>query len=230
MLEFTSFLSLCETTHKMEVRTNWILTESVNVHVVKFVNSFVSRRLVMKNFVLAVVLSAFFAGTQSVRADQNKPELDVLFGLLQDELSHYQAEGVIRQIWGHWLDTDNEELSSVMDAGIDDMSNSDLKVALERFTEAIDLKPDFAEAWNKRATVYYMLGDFEKSSRDVEETLKLEPRHFGALSGQGMILLNQQKPRKALEYFKRALDMNPFMSGVIQTVRYLEEQEKNDLI
>ncbi|MEM7193866.1 MAG: tetratricopeptide repeat protein [Pseudomonadota bacterium] len=184
----------------------------------------------MKNFVLAVVLSAFFAGTQSVRADQNKPELDVLFGLLQDELSHYQAEGVIRQIWGHWLDTDNEELSSVMDAGIDDMSNSDLKVALERFTEAIDLKPDFAEAWNKRATVYYMLGDFEKSSRDVEETLKLEPRHFGALSGQGMILLNQQKPRKALEYFKRALDMNPFMSGVIQTVRYLEEQEKNDLI
>ena len=184
----------------------------------------------MKKTILVLCFTWLGGMFSLVNSDQNKPELDVLFELLNEGIADYQAQDVTRQIWQHWLDTDSEELQGLMQAGMQDMNNSDFEIAIERFTDAIDLQPDFAEAWNKRATVYYMLGEFDLSTADVAQTLKLEPRHFGALSGQGMIYMNLDDADAALDYFKRALDVNPYMVSVRKTVELLEAERKKDLI
>ena len=178
----------------------------------------------------ALLIAAVFAISSQVRADQNEPELNVLFELLKENISEYEAADVTRQIWQHWLATDNKELEMLMQGGMDDMSSADLKLAVEKFSEAIDMAPAFAEAWNKRATVYFMMGEFELSTADVAATLSLEPRHFGALSGQGMIYMQLENHDAALDYFKRALEVNPFMDQVRRTIEYLESEKSKDLI
>ncbi|MDE0716122.1 MAG: tetratricopeptide repeat protein, partial [Gammaproteobacteria bacterium] len=103
------------------------------------------------------------------------------------------------------------------------MNQFALDEAAQIFTDLIDIAPDFAEAWNKRATVLYMMGKYDQSTADVRETLRLEPRHFGALSGQGLIYMETGKQAEALHWFRRALEVNPFMEGVQQNVKLLED-------
>jgi len=95
------------------------------------------------------------------------------------------------------------------------------EAAVETFTRVIERKPEFAEGWNKRATVYYLLGEYEKSRADCDEVLKRNPHHFGALSGYGMIYLQLDQPARALDYFERALGVNPNLTSVGQTVEAL---------
>jgi tetratricopeptide (TPR) repeat protein len=105
--------------------------------------------------------------------------------------------------------------------------------AVETFTEVIKRKPDFAEGWNKRATAYFLAGEFEKSLADCDEVMKRNPAHFGALSGYGMIYLQLHKPEQALPYFERALAVNPNLTGIEQAVeaikQFLEQQAKDTI-
>ena len=94
---------------------------------------------------------------------------------------------------------------------------------METFTKAIQRKPDFAEAWNKRATVYFLMGEHEKSLKDCDEVMKRNPAHFGALAGYGQIYLQLDQPERALTYFRRALRVNPNMRGVQQVIPQLEQ-------
>ncbi|MEK7837740.1 MAG: tetratricopeptide repeat protein, partial [candidate division NC10 bacterium] len=96
------------------------------------------------------------------------------------------------------------------------------RAAIEAFTKIIDQKPDFAEGWNKRATIYYLIGEYEKSLKDCDEVMKRNPSHFGALAGYGQIYLQLGKPERALEYFQRALDVNPNMEQVEAAVEQLK--------
>ena len=85
--------------------------------------------------------------------------------------------------------------------------------AVERFSELIDAEPSFAEAWNKRATVYYLMDRYEDSVRDIERTLALEPRHFGAISGMGLIFLERADEVGALDAFEKVLEIHPYARG-----------------
>lgn len=107
------------------------------------------------------------------------------------------------------------------------MRRSDYGDAVSIYTRVIAIDPDFAEGWNRRATIYYLMGEYDLSTQDVEKTLALEPRHFGALSGQGLIYLRQEKPARAVEYFRQALDVNPHMRNIRHN---LESLEKDDVV
>ncbi len=158
-------------------------------------------------------------------ADQRAPALDGLFATLQaPQTSPGRAQQVTTEIWHHWLEATDEDAQRLMNLGITRMNEFALDQAVEIFTTLIDMSPDYAEAWNKRATVYYMIGEYDLSTADVKETLRLEPRHFGALSGQGLIYMQQDRKAEALHWFRRALDVNPFMDGVRQNVEMLEAE------
>jgi tetratricopeptide (TPR) repeat protein len=104
------------------------------------------------------------------------------------------------------------------------MAAEQLAVALDYFNRMVELAPDFAEAWNKRATVYYLMENYRASVLDIERTLELEPRHFGALSGLGMIYDAIDEPAAALRSFEAAVAINPHLDGPRQRIDLLRRQ------
>jgi tetratricopeptide (TPR) repeat protein len=146
----------------------------------------------------------------------------VLIGALSDadEVVRTLAEHSVWQVWGRSGDA---EADGLLQVGIEEMNRGDGPAAVETFTKAIQRKPDFAEAWNKRATVYFLMGEHEKSLKDCDEVMKRNPAHFGALAGYGQIYLQLDQPERALVYFRRALQVNPNMRGVQQVIPQLEQ-------
>ena len=146
----------------------------------------------------------------------------VLIGALsdRDEVVRTLAEHSVWQVWGRSGDA---EADGLLQVGIEEMNRGDGPAAVETFTKAIQRKPDFAEAWNKRATVYFLMGAHEKSLKDCDEVMKRNPAHFGALAGYGQIYLQLDQPERALVYFRRALQVNPNMRGVQQIIPQLEQ-------
>jgi tetratricopeptide (TPR) repeat protein len=138
-----------------------------------------------------------------------------------------------RAMWQLWSRSGDEEVDRLFAIGLEQMTRRQGDTAVETFTRIIQRRPDFAEGWNKRATVYYLLGQYEKSLADCDEVLKRNPYHFGALSGYGMIYLQLDRPAQALDYFERALAVNPNMGSVeetVETLRKLLLQKRKDMI
>jgi tetratricopeptide (TPR) repeat protein len=102
--------------------------------------------------------------------------------------------------------------------------------AIDVFTEAIELDPTWAEAWNKRATVFYMVGEFQKSQDDIDKVLELENRHFGALAGQGMVNIQLKNYEKAIMSYKKAQEIYPSMQSAEIMIKKIENLIKQDLI
>jgi len=146
----------------------------------------------------------------------------VLIGALsdRDEVVRTLAEHSVWQVWGR---SGDPEADGLLQVGIEEMNRGDGPAAVETFTKAIQRRPDFAEAWNKRATVYFLMGEHEKSLKDCDEVMKRNPAHFGALAGYGQIYLQLDQPERALTYFRRALRVNPNMRGVQQVIPQLEQ-------
>lgn len=136
-----------------------------------------------------------------------------------DEVVRALAE---HALWEVWSRSGDPEVDNLFQIGIEQMNQRDAAAAIATFGEIIRKKPEFAEGWNKRATLYYIVGEYEKSLADCEEVVKRNPVHFGALSGFGMIYLQLGKPEKALEYFQRALHVNPNLGQVEATVEQLK--------
>jgi len=128
-------------------------------------------------------------------------------------------------LWTVWSRSGDARVDDLFKRGVSEMNAEHFGEAIATFTRIIDLKPDFAEGWNKRATAYYLAGDYRRSLADCDEVIKRNPQHFGALSGYGQIYLQLDRPDKALEYFRRALAVNPNMDGVQSLVERLEEIE-----
>ncbi|MGI9315974.1 MAG: tetratricopeptide repeat protein [bacterium] len=177
------------------------------------------------------LLALFLVALPFGHADQNDKELDALFDtLLNVDTTPSQARVVTSEIWQQWLRTDSDEAQQMMSLGIELMNRYALDDAVRVFSALIEIEPDFAEAWNKRATVYYMMGKFDLSTADVAETVRLEPRHFGALSGQGLIYLKTNRREAAVEWFKKALKVNPFMENIRSSVEQIEQEIKANVI
>jgi tetratricopeptide (TPR) repeat protein len=125
-------------------------------------------------------------------------------------------------VWAVWSRSGDTQIDDLFKQGVAQMSGGRLNEAIETFTQITERRPDFAEGWNKRATAYFLAGDYRRSLADCDEVIKRNPQHFGALSGYGQIYLQLEEPDKALEYLRRALAINPNLQGVEGMVERLE--------
>jgi tetratricopeptide (TPR) repeat protein len=132
-----------------------------------------------------------------------------------------------RGLWLLWARSGDAAVDALMARGTEEMQSGQHDKAVETFTSVIKAKPDFAEGWNRRATVHYLAGDLERSIADCAEVLKRNRLHFGALSGLGQIYFQMQDYDQALVWFRRALEINPNMVGVEINIKGIEELQKD---
>lgn len=158
------------------------------------------------------VLPTFLAGGPAL-ADQRDDRLPKLFAELLGASDIGTARAVEARIWSLWYEHDDEAIVLLMRQGRAAMARQDHRSALRSFDQVVKIAPDFAEGWNARATLYYLMGRHEDSLADIERTLALEPRHFGALSGRGLVYSALEKWELALESFEAALAVHPQMPG-----------------
>jgi tetratricopeptide (TPR) repeat protein len=130
-------------------------------------------------------------------------------------------------LWLLWSRSGDAEVDRLMALGTEAMQAGRHGEAIQVFSKIIETKPQFAEGWNRRATVYYLAGQYDKSIADCHEVLKRNPRHFGALSGMGQIYVQREDYENALRWYRRALEVNPNMLGVEMNIRLLEERLKD---
>jgi tetratricopeptide (TPR) repeat protein len=138
----------------------------------------------------------------------------------QDQLVREAAE---QALWSIWHRSGRSEVDARLQDGIGEMQRGAFRQAIEIFTEVIEMAPDFAEGYNKRATTYYLMQEYEKSIYDCEATIARNPVHFGALSGSGLNYLGLRNLHKALEYFERAVEVNPNMLPIQQYIEAIKK-------
>jgi len=153
------------------------------------------------------------AMTRSGWADQTDSRLDGLFQRLQEAPGPEEAQLVEGLIWQIWVQSDDGAVRGLMNDGVAAMSRGDHRHALGKFDQMVVIAPDFAEGWNKRATVHYLLGNYAQSLADIAKTVALEPRHFGALAGRGLVYVQLEDERRALKAFEEALAIHPNLTS-----------------
>jgi len=162
------------------------------------------------------------AGACAVLGELGIPaDLPLLMAALHDPDARVRqgAEGAIWQVWSRSGDRATDQL---FERGLRQMQGGELPAAVETFSRVIGMNPDFAEGWNKRATVYFLLGEDDLSLKDCAEVLKRNPQHFGVLSGYGQLYVRKGELERALDYFRRALTVNPNMEGVRTSIELIE--------
>lgn len=164
------------------------------------------------------------ASSSRLPRNDRTQNLDFLFGALKVAPNEESAKAISDRIWGVWLgaggDTTNLLISRVRAA----IESKDLDLALQLLDKMIEFKPEYAEGWNQRATVFYMKKDYTRALRDLAQVLSHEPRHFGALFGVGVIMQEFGDDRRALEVYRRALELDPHMKRVSELVKTLAEK------
>jgi tetratricopeptide (TPR) repeat protein len=147
-----------------------------------------------------------------------------------DEEVRARAE---QAMWSIWARSGNEEVDRLYETGVRQMSAGELQQSIATFTRIIELDPDFAEGWNKRATLYFLVGDLRKSLADCDQVMKRNPQHFGALAGYAQIYFRLEYYDRALDYSRRALAINPNLDGVRRNMELIEhvlEQRRRQMI
>jgi tetratricopeptide (TPR) repeat protein len=125
-------------------------------------------------------------------------------------------------LWHVWSRSGSDAVDAVFESGMRQMESGDYPQAIATFTRVIEMKPDFAEGWNKRATLYFLTGDLRRSLADCDEVVKRNPQHFGVLSGYAQIYAQLGYYDRALDYARRALAVNPNLTGMRDAVEMLE--------
>ena len=181
----------------------------------------------MQRILITVII--FFSLQTLVNADLKN--LDLLFQKLKKESNQNIARSIEDKIWELWTthDTDNS-LTQMMNYGTILMNNRNYDEANRIFTKIINADPNWAEGWNKRATVYYYQKKYELSQLDINKVIELENRHFGALSGQGMVQIKLDNLEKALESYKKVLEIYPSNKAAQTLVDEIEQTIKEETI
>ena len=174
----------------------------------------------LHNVIVAAVLPFLLICSQ---ATAQTVVLDDLFAklLTADEATSVRLE---QDIWREWSKSGSPAMDLLLQRGRDAMAVGDNDAAIEHLTALIDHAPEFAEGWNARATAYFQAGDLGPSISDIGHVLTLNPRHFGALAGLGMIFEQLEKPEKALEVYRAALAIHPHLAGVLESIARLEAE------
>jgi tetratricopeptide (TPR) repeat protein len=150
--------------------------------------------------------------------------LDFLFGALKAAPDEASAKHVEGRIWAQWTATKSDTTSVLMTRARSAIEKKQPDVAIKLLDAVVKLKPDYVEGWNRRAMMHYMQNDYEKSLLDIREVLAREPRHFGALAGLGMIMQEFGDEKRALEAFRKAVEINPYLEKVPDLVKSLTEK------
>ena len=178
---------------------------------------------------IVIAFFIFLINTVLYAEDQNK-ELDRLFLELKKNIPS-KSLNIEQQIWLLWsTHPSDEKLTSLLDEGSRLVQDQKLYKAISIFTDAIELDPTWAEAWNKRATVFYMVGEFQKSQNDIDKVLVLEQRHFGALAGQGLVNIQLKNYEKAIKSYEKAQEIYPAMRSPKIMIKQIEELIKQQTI
>jgi tetratricopeptide (TPR) repeat protein len=157
-------------------------------------------------------------------ASERASRLDELFAKLQAAKSDDDADPIIADIWSVWNLSGSEQVDEIMQRALSLMHMGALGMALEVLDGVVAMAPDHAEGWNRRATVLFHIGQYDRSLKDCEEVLRREPRHFGAMAGMGMIALAQGRHGASLMAYRRALKVNPFMKERRELIPALEKK------
>lgn len=173
---------------------------------------------------LMIALAVLVALSGAAPADQNDPRLGPLFAKLKATGDPQEAAKITREIWALWFETDRPAVKELIRRGQVHLQLNRVAVAAELFDHVVKIAPGFAEGWNRRATVRYLQGDYQGSLKDIERTLKLEPRHFGALSGRGLVMVKLGRDRAALAAFREALAINPHLANARTNIRILRKK------
>src|SRR5215475_6924266 len=158
-----------------------------------------------------------------VGSDRTKG-LDFLFGALKAAPDEASARHVEARIWAQWMQTPSDTAALLMLRAKAAMDAQKADVAMKLLDSVIKLRPDYIEAWNRRATLYYLKNDYLHSLQDIQQVLAREPRHFGALAGLGMIMQDIGDEKRALEAFRKALAVNPHLEKIPEQVKALTEK------
>jgi tetratricopeptide (TPR) repeat protein len=163
-------------------------------------------------------------------ADQTDGRLDSLFGNLLITADLPTIRAAENQIWEIWLQHENSDVEQIMQMGIQRMNYQRYSEAMLIFNQVITSYPDYAEAWNKRATLQYLIGNLDNSIADIEKTLELEPRHFGALSGLGLVYIQRNELNKAKKAFEDLIKIHPNSPSARQNLDLVNKKLHFNLI
>ncbi len=150
--------------------------------------------------------------------------LDFLFGALKAAPDEVSAKHVEARIWAIWLQTPSDTAALLMTRAKAAVDAQKIDVAIKLLDAVIRLRPDYIEAWNRRATLYYMQNEFGRSLADIQQVLIREPRHFGALAGLGMIMQELGDDKRALDAYRKALAVNPHLDKIPEQVKALTDK------
>jgi len=150
--------------------------------------------------------------------------LDFLFDALKAAPDDSSAKAVEERIWALWLASGSDTANLLMTRVTSAVEAKDLDLALKLLDALIDLRPDYVEAWNRRATIYYMKNDYGRALADIRQVLAREPRHFGAMSGLGLIMQEFGDDKRALDVYRRALAVHPHLQRIPDLVKTLSEK------
>ena len=177
--------------------------------------------------ILKILFFSFLIFTD-VNADERDSKLDKLFIQLKDTQNLLSAQAIEKEIWEIWLihpsdDRRGFRLTELLIQGTRLMNGGELSKAYVVFSKIIEVEPDWAEAWNKRATTLYLMNEYESSLADIKITLFLEPRHFGALSGQALNYIGLKQYEKAIQSYKIAQKIYPLLESAKKMIPELQE-------
>jgi tetratricopeptide (TPR) repeat protein len=179
---------------------------------------------------LAILIAVLGLGLADARADQTDPRLKTLFEQLRTARTPEAAAPVEAEIWTIWAKSGDADLDQVLEVGSRAMAIGDVSTALKIFDVIVRKAPDFAEGWNKRATVHYMMGNYEASLADIDRTLELEPHHFGALAGLGLVNIELDRDEAALDAFERVLKVTPQSQSAKYNIEVVKQRIKDKSI
>lgn len=156
--------------------------------------------------------------------EARRAKVDQLFRLLKEADNAEEGQAIVARIWEAWTDTGNKDVDALMNQARLAVQEGGIKEAVGALDRVTEIAPDYAEGWNRRATLYFMLGQHAQSVLDIRETLEREPRHFGALSGLAQIYAAAGNWEAALKAFERAAEINPFMPNKEQVLKDLRQK------
>ncbi|MBJ3777762.1 tetratricopeptide repeat protein [Acuticoccus mangrovi] len=163
-------------------------------------------------------------------AERRKARLDLMFGRLAKATNKRRADRIARHIMRRMTQSGSDTVDLLMVRAAKAMQAKDLPMALDLLDGVVRLQPDYAEGWNRRATVYFLVGDYGRSMADIEQVLKREPRHWGALAGMAMILAALDRKDEAVVVMDHALEIHPHLEKMKeQRDRYAKENGGSDI-
>tara|TARA_Y100000766_G_C18814346_1_gene559662 strand:- start:134 stop:682 length:549 start_codon:yes stop_codon:yes gene_type:complete len=176
------------------------------------------------------VVTALIFSSNLVPADQNDDRLENLFITLSSSSDRQVIRSTENQIWEIWFAHPNSDVERLMQIGVQRMNNNRQSEAMIIFNQLVENFPNYAEAWNRRATLHYIVGNYQESINDIERVLALEPRHFGALSGLGLVYLQLDQLSKAKQAFEDLIEVHPNSPNARENLKRVNEDIRLNVI